>query len=67
MATVTVSLCLSANLNARYSRCVKNKDDSTLPIQKLLLSKQNGAKIFENNLNLVMLVFIGKLLLSTVR
>ena len=38
----------------------------TLPIVRLLLSKSQGAKNSENHLNPVMLIFIGKLLLSPI-
>ena len=39
----------------------------TLLMLRLLHPKHNGAKIFQNYLNPVMLVFIGKLFLSTFR
>ena len=39
----------------------------TLPMLRLLLSKAQGRKDFEKYLNLVMLVLIGKLSLSTLR
>ena len=37
----------------------------TLTLLRLRLSKAQGRKVFENHLNPVMLVFIGKLLLSS--
>ena len=37
----------------------------TFPMLRLLSSKAQGHKIFENDLNPVVLVFIGKLSLST--
>ena len=39
----------------------------TLPMLRLLSSKHKDAKIFENHLNPVMLVFIGKLPLSSLK
>ena len=39
----------------------------TLPMLRLLLSKAQDTKIFENHLNPVMLVLIGQLSLSTLR
>ena len=43
---------------------LRNSKALTLTMLRLLLSKAHKAKIFENHLNPVMLVFIGKLLLS---
>ena len=65
MAAVSINGLSLLLLSVYIPLCCDNKVSLILPMLRLFLSKHKDAKILENNLNPVMLVFIGKLSLST--
>ena len=68
-STITPTSIYQHNMKSRV-RPIRNSGfngNLTLPMPRLLSPKNKDAHIFESHLNPVMLVFIGLLLLSTIR
>ena len=68
-STITPTSIYQHNMKSRV-RPIRNSGfngNLTLPMPRLLSPKNKDAQVFESHLNPVMLVFIGLLLLSTIR